>query len=155
MSLGTMLDAWDRAEVGCGVALLFFGGLSFTGVGFLMGLNSVRLAAGATRVQGEVVRHEERASTDSSRREPTYSPVVRFTTPQGRTTEFTSGTGSRPPRPRKGAVVTVLYHPESGEAEIQSFSTLWLFPIAFGAVGVAMLGVCALLFWLAFLRNPH
>jgi hypothetical protein len=41
---------------------------------------------------------------------PVYSPIVRFTTADNRTVEFTDSTGSRPARFKVGDQVDVLYH---------------------------------------------
>jgi len=70
---------------------------------------------------------ENRTSYDSRPKTttPTYAPVVRFLTQEGRSVEFTSKSGTNPPRYSEGDTVEVLYSSSSPEkATINDFSSL-------------------------------
>jgi len=71
---------------------------------------------------------------------PTYAPVVRFLTQDGRSIEFTSKAGSNPPRYAKGETVDVLYPASSPEkASIDDFSSLWMGPLIVGGPGLLLI----------------
>jgi len=97
---------------------------------FLNTRNFINASAKAT---GTVIAH---ASSRSSDGDLTYSPVVSFKTPDGRTIEFQSQTGSSRPSPAVGQTVEILYNPQHPqEAEINSFSSLWILPIILSGLG--------------------
>jgi hypothetical protein len=93
------------------------------------------------QAQGTVVDVEK---DTGGRGGPTYSPVVQFTTLEGRTVQFTSAVGTSR-SPELGGVVPVRYrfdHPE--QAEIDR-STTWMLPAAFGLAGGLALLVAAVI----------
>src|SRR5262245_5107863 len=141
--LGGILAAWDRAEFGCaGAGVLLVGG-SFLMCGLLVGWRSAALTFDSVRLQGQVVRNEQRAGRDSK----TYTPVVRFTAQNGKTIEFRSAYGSGRPEYKAGDRVPVVYRPASGEAEIWLLWKLWLFPVLFFGAAAALFAVAALALW--------
>lgn len=89
----------------------------------------------ATTAPGTVVelaRHSDSEGGDS------YSPVVEYTLPSGRTVRFEEDVSSDPPSHRVGESVEVLYNPEKPEeARINNAFTLW-----FGPGLLLSLGVC-------------
>lgn len=116
---------------------------SLIGIGLLIGafliyLNISGFMAEAVSAQGTVIDLVQ--SRSSSQR--SYRPVVRFSTEDGQTLEFTSSFGSNPPGYARGDSVQVLYPPDDPQqARIHSFLALWLMPIIFAGVG----GVFALI----------
>ena len=98
-------------------------------------------------MQGKVIAFtkslsENRTSPGSRPRSttPTYAPVVRFITEDGRSIEFTSKAGTNPPRYSEGETVEVLYSSSSPEkARINDFSSLWMGPFIVGGPGIVLL----------------
>ena len=118
------------ALVGVGTAALIGGAL--------MALGSRQFLSRAAEAQGEVVALEERTRIKSPH--PLIHPVVVFKTLSGQSVRFTSPSGSFPPEAAVGDRVSVLYQAGQPEAaRIRSFSSLWLFPLVFGGVGLAFL----------------
>lgn len=66
----------------------------------------------------------------------TYSPVVRFTGPDGRLIEFTESTSSNPAGYGVGDRVKILYRrSDASDARVGSTPRLYLLTIIFGAIG--------------------
>jgi hypothetical protein len=149
----SLLDALARLVMnvrGClGLAVCLLGSSCLLTSGALMGWQSVRVSQRPVR-EGQVVGLKETLTTEEK---ATFAPVVRFTTADGRTIEFTSGVSSRPPAHAVGDRVMVHYDPGSGAAEIRSFGTLWLFPIAFLGFGALLLGFAMLIAFLLLLKT--
>lgn len=71
---------------------------------------------------------------DTGARTSYYHPVVRFTTPDGRTVEFTSAVGYQI-RPDVGGPVPVRYRPDDPEKAEIDRAIAWVMPAAFGLLG--------------------
>jgi cytochrome c-type biogenesis protein CcmH/NrfF len=104
---------------------------------------NVNFLTRAERAVGEVVRLEQHRGTGRSK-QPTYAPVFEFKNSRERLHQVEelvrTGTAAHP----VGSKVIVRYWPESPEyARIQSFSTLWLAPVGFFAVGGCFLAIAA------------
>ncbi len=94
------------------------------------------------RATGTVVGHNPRRY----HRNVLIHPVVRFGTPDGRTVEFESGSGSNVP-PGVGEEVAVLYDPlRPEEAKLPLGSTMRFRPRTFVVAGALALGVMVLFF---------
>ena len=88
------------------------------------------LLESGTQAQGTVVDAKKDTSSGQYGG-TTYSPVVRFTTVEGRTVEFTSAVGySR--SPDIGGAVPVRYRPGDPEQAEIDRATMWMIPAAFG-----------------------
>jgi Protein of unknown function (DUF3592) len=108
-----------------GVVLLVGGAIFF--------VHTKRFVAGAERTTGTVIDLSRKTDSEG---EVAYYPVVRFTTAEGRTVEFVSSSGSSPASKSEGDRVEVLYDPDDPrDAKLSGFFDLWLFPLAFGALG--------------------
>ena len=103
-------------------------------VGGVIGLlHTKRFVSDAERATGTVIDLSSRTDSDG---DVMYHPVVRFTNAEGRTVQFVSSTGSSPASESEGDRVEVLYDPDDPEdAKLSGFFDLWLWPIAFGALG--------------------
>ncbi|MGN9760982.1 DUF3592 domain-containing protein [Streptomyces sp. SD31] len=129
-----------------------FGAIAFGAVFLVVGLilagMSVSFLVEAERARGTVVALEWRKDdTGTSRKkrqsdEPVAYPVVEFTSADGTSRTFRSSTGSNPPSYDEGERVDVLYRADSPEdARINGFASLWLLPLIFGGIGLAIAGV--------------
>jgi hypothetical protein len=86
-----------------------------------------------------LTRNRTRPDSRPTTTTPTYAPIVRFVTEDGRSIEFISKAGSNPPRYSKGDTVEVLYSSSSPEnATINDFSSLWMGPLIVGGPGLAL-----------------
>jgi hypothetical protein len=90
-----------------------------------------RLRSGA-QAQGTVVGTERQKDTGA--RTSYYHPVVRFTTPDGRTVVFTSAVGYKI-KPNEGDPVPVRYRPDNPEQAEMDRAIAWVMPVVFGLVG--------------------
>lgn len=110
-------------------------GLAVLGFGLIEVVRTGRLFKRGAMARGEVVGAKEDTSwDDDGAGSTTYSPVVRFTTADGRTVEFTSAV-SYGSEPDIGGAVDVRYLPDDPEqAEIDRVTTLML-PAAVGLLG--------------------
>jgi len=91
----------------------------------------------AETVQGKVVELVSKRSDNSIM----YTPVISFITREGSEIEFASSVSSNPPSYSVGETVEIMYDPkEPNEADINSFSSLWL--------GVLVLGILGTVFFL-------
>jgi hypothetical protein len=118
-------------------------GVVCLGAGLIPALRARGLLESGTQAQGTVV--DAKKDTSSGQYGGiTYSPVVRFTTVEGRTVEFTSAVGySR--RPDIGGAVPVRYRPNDPEQAEIDRATTWMVPAAFGLVGGLGLLVAAVI----------
>ena len=119
--------AASRVQIGCITLLVnvFFAGFCLWGV--YTGYVSWRLEQGGEKTTGNVVRLDERNSSEDGC--CVYSPVIEFVA-GGQTYSFESGNASDPPAYDIGQEVLVLYDPASPEtAQINSFFERWVFPI--------------------------
>jgi hypothetical protein len=67
-------------------------------------------------------------------------PVIRFKTAGEETVQFKSRISFAPSTHRMGEELPVLYDPrDSRKAEINSFKTLWIFPVSIIVVGLIIL----------------
>jgi hypothetical protein len=120
---------WDSLSVPARAMILAAYGLTVLGFGLVPELRTTReLLKSGARTQGPVVgAGEERSGGDNP--STTYHRVVRFTTADGRTVEFTSGVGFGH-RPKIGGAVPVRYPGDAPEqAEIDRTYT-WMVPAA-------------------------
>lgn len=85
--------------------------------------NFVQTAATAPGTVVELTRQSDSEGGDS------FSPVVEYTLPSGRTVRFEEDLSSNPPSHRVGESVEVFYNPENpSEARINNTFTLWFGP---------------------------
>lgn len=120
-----------------GIFLLF--GLVFAGVGAGIYWKDRDLAATGDRAQGTVVELEWRRDSDG---DVTYRPVVEFRDAGGARHRFTSSVGSNPAAFSRGEEVEVIYDAWSpSDAMIDSFTTRYLLPLAFGGFGLVFGGI--------------
>ena len=125
-------------------------GVVCLGAGLIPAWRARGLLKSGAQTQGTVVDVEK---DTSYRYGTTYSPVVRFTTADGRTVEFTSAVGTSR-SPDIGGLVPVRYrldHPE--QAEIDR-TTMWILPAAFGLVGGLGLLVAAVIVYSSPVSSP-
>ncbi|QKV97311.1 DUF3592 domain-containing protein [Streptomyces sp. NA02950] len=123
-------------------------GTVFLVVGLILAGVSVSFLADAERARGTVValdwRNDDHGASGKEREndKPAAYPVVEFTSADGARRTFRSSTGSNPPSYEEGDRVEVLYRADSPEdARINGFASLWLLPLVFGGVGLAMAGI--------------
>ena len=109
-------------------------GVIFLSVLLFPALRTRSQLKGGARAQGTVVGAKQQMGMLGDNPTTYYHPVVRFTTPDGRTVEFTAGTGTGA-QPETGARVPVRYRPDDpDDAELDHVLT-WMLPAAFGLVG--------------------
>lgn len=105
---------------------LFGAGFALLGLGLIV--HNALFAIGTKQAEGTVV---EMVGDEMK------SPVVEFNANDRRHT-FQSKMSSSPPAYSVGERVSVLYHPEQpAEAQIDSFSERWLFPLGFATTGIS------------------
>lgn len=126
MAKGRSRTDWaPRVCLALGVLLLVGGAIAF--------VHTKRFVSGSERATGTVIDLSSRTDSDGT---VTYHPVVRFTTAKGRTVQFVSDSGSSPATKSEGDRVEVLYDPDDPQdAKLSGFFDLWLWPLAFGALG--------------------
>lgn len=96
-------------------------------------LNTRNFINSSAKATGQVIAHASGRSSDGTL---TYAPVISFRTPDGQVVEFKSQASSSSPSPAVGEAVEVLYNPrQPQEAEINTFSSLWILPIILSALG--------------------
>jgi hypothetical protein len=109
-------------------------GLAFITLAVLIVINTRKFIAGAEYAQGTVVQMI--GDRDG------YSPVVKFSTAEGREISFEQAGRSNPPGYSVGEGVQVLYQPkEPDNARIDSFQELWLLPMIFGGMGLVFASI--------------
>lgn len=138
--------------------MLLIIGAVFAGIGVILGAVCLLIVAldndfrsSAVRTEGTVIGYETRYGNHRdddngpSRRSVTYAPVVRFTTEDGRTIEFTSGV-SRSNKPLNGTKVDVLYDPDNPQhAKVDDMAGRLLAPVITGGLGALFLLIGLLL----------
>lgn len=102
------LKAADRyatimAPVGLLIALGLLAG------GYHLDRDMKELSARALRLEGTVTHLESRSDSDGT----TYYPVIKFDTPEGKSSTFKDSFGSSPPMYKTGEKVKVMYDPSS------------------------------------------
>ena len=107
-------------------------GLVFIAASGILALSSQDFASRALPAEGTVVRLTER---DGS-----YTPIFRFRTHDGRDVEVIHSVSSNPPMWRAGQPLRLLYDPQDPQSAIpDSWTSIWLFPLIFGVVGLNLL----------------
>ena len=107
--------------------------------------NARAFRATALEAEGTVV---DLAGERNSDGKTMYSPVVEFTTADGRTLQFTGSTSSNPPSWSRGDTAKVLYQPANPEqARLDSFMETWFGPLILGFFALVVLLVGYALFW--------
>jgi hypothetical protein len=113
------------------------GGLLLVGA-LLLWNNTRQFVASAYTAQGKVVELIEKRDSDGV----TYSPVVRFTAPDGREVTYTESFSGNPAPYDPGDGVEVLYSREQpGKARIKGFMSLWLGPVILGGMGAVFTAI--------------
>jgi hypothetical protein len=119
-----------------------FGGAGVFALGFalLLARRPLRLIRAGGRARGRIGASEGRMiSSSKGPSRMAYFPSVSFTTGKGEKVGFTSASGWVT-APEAGSEVAVLYDPASPkDAEISSFRTFWLFPVATAVMGLPFL----------------
>lgn len=125
-----------------GLALL---GLATASLGLALWLAAGTLAfsAGVERTTGRVVDHRSTPQQGGGR---VHTPIVAFTTADGRAQRFAGQLSAGTPRPARGSVVPVVYPvADPSRARIDLFLDNWLGPLAALLVGLATLAAGLLL----------
>ena len=126
--------------------IFFAFGMVFAGIGAWTYISDLDLVENGARAQGTVVGMDRRYDSDSG---STYRPIVEYRDEGGTQHRFVSSVGSSPPAFDRGEQVEVIYDPWSPEdAIIDSFTTRYLLPLAFGGFGLVFGGIGGgMLFW--------
>jgi hypothetical protein len=99
--------------------------------------------ARAERIDGvvvDLVGHDD--TDDEGHVSTTWSPTVRFESPDGKSSTFTTTSASSPPLYAKGEHVTVLF--VAGEApRLEGFMALWFPSVLLGGMGLLAAGAGA------------
>lgn len=135
-SLFVVIWKWNSLSWHARGMILAAYGVTLLGVMLIPALRARALLKSGARAQGTVVdMKEHHTSGDATTTSSTaYYPVVRFTTADGRTVEFTSAVGYSSYDEIPGRV-SVRYRPDDPEkAEIDRANT-WILPAGFGLVG--------------------
>lgn len=120
--------------------LLKIFGAVFLLVGCTLLGREIRFGQAAQFAEGTIIDVRVTENADG----PNYSPVVEFSSQDGRIVHFQGMSTS--PKPVQGTRVTVLFDKSKPEeARIDSFVQRWLFPTLFTPVGLVLLGIGA--FW--------
>jgi hypothetical protein len=121
---------WDSLSSHARGLILAAYGVTLGGFRLIQALRTRRLLQSGAMAQGTVVDAKQHTSGDSI----TSRPVVRFTTADGRTVEFTSAVGYSS-KPDVGGAVDVRYLPHDPEQAEIDRATMWMLPAAFGLLG--------------------
>ena len=106
----------------------------FLGIAGLWAFASISRLSGQSTARGVVVDIEVDSDSDGT----TYRSVIEFQTDSGETVRFTSRLGTSS-RADLGDPIDVLYDPADPRgATEKTFPNLWLFPMIFGGIGLAM-----------------
>ena len=127
---------WDSLSWHARGTILAAYGVTLLGAVLIPALRTRGLLKSGARAQGTVVSAERDTSHrhDGTISATTYNPVVRFTTADGRTVQFTSAVGYSY-RPDIGGAVPVRYRPDDpDQAEIDR-AAMWMLPAAAGLAG--------------------
>jgi len=126
---------WDSLSAHARGVILAAYGVTLAGFLLIPAFRTRRLLQSGAMARGTVVGAEEDTSQDhDGTSSTTYNPVVRFTTADGRTVEFTSAVGYSS-EPDVGGAVDVRYLPDDPEQAEIDRATLWVLPAAFGVLG--------------------
>jgi len=124
--------------VGCLFALL---GTFFAGTGGLIWQNEAEFQGRALSTKGKVVSLISFRS--SSSRGYVYRPVVRYSLPNGTTSEMESSAASNPPRFQVGDAVEVLYDPNNvTDARLKADMDFPIIQIVFMGMGSIEVYLC-------------
>jgi hypothetical protein len=119
-----------------------YGGIALIGLGALILLRTLVIAAFGERAEGIVIDNLWSRGTDSTAR-----AVVRFEV-EGRAVEFTSAVGTSPPLHHVNDKVTVFYWPGNPEvAVIDGFAEWYLRPLIASGFGFFFLAVGGGFLW--------
>jgi hypothetical protein len=122
--------------------ILAYGGIALLGLGALILLRTLAIAAFGERTEGIVIENVWSNDVDS-----TAQAVVRFEV-EGRTVEFKSEVGTAPPLHQVNDRVTVYYWPgKPEEAVIAGFAEWYLRPLVLSAFGLVFLGIGGGFLW--------
>jgi len=109
-----------------------------------LGTSTRLFIASAQHAEGTVI--DILPSRSSSGDSVLYSPVVAFTTADGREFEVRSSVASDPPGYQEGDKVTVLYTPDAPDhAQISGFFSLWGATMVMGILGTVFFCIGAVL----------
>jgi hypothetical protein len=123
--------------------VLAYGGMAVLGIGAMLLLRSLLIAALGQRTEGTVIANVGSKDTEVT----TVQAVVRFQA-DGREVEFTSPGGTYPPLHKVKDRVTVLYWPgKPEEAVISGFAELYLQPTVVAGMGLFLLAVGGGFLW--------
>lgn len=126
---------WDSLSARARGLILAAYGFALAGLLLLQALRTRKLLTSGAMARGTVVDAAEDTNWDhDGRSSTTYNPVVRFTTADGRTVEFTSTVGYSS-EPDTGGAVDVRYLPDDPEQAEIDRATMWMLPAAFGVLG--------------------
>jgi len=124
-------------------------GLVFFGIGAGLTYRQFMIRQDAFEVPGEVIRLNESCDDEGC----TYSPVVRFTTQDGRQVTYNSTFSSSPPAYDIGEQVTMFYQPDDPQrATIKGEGGVFRFIFA-GVGGVII--VVGLAFFASNIKNSY
>ena len=133
------------------VTFLLIGSV-FMSIGAGFGWFSWSLLAVAQRAEGTVVRLVSNQAGENNR--GSVAPVVEFHI-EGERHEFQSWLSTSPPQFDVGEKVVVLYDAQNPErARIESFVTLWLFPVVFGGIGAVLFLVSIVIIGVSWFLKP-
>jgi hypothetical protein len=119
-----------------------YGGIAIVGLGALILLRTLAIAAIGERAEGIVIDNVWSRDLES-----TAQAVVRFEA-QGRAVEFKSAVGTSPPLHGVGDRVRVYYWPSKPEiAVIDGFAECYLRPLNLGAFGLIFLAIGGGFLW--------
>jgi Protein of unknown function (DUF3592) len=134
-SLFVVFWKWDSLSSDARGLILAAYGVTLAGFLLIPALRTRRLLKTGAIAQGTVVDAEEDTSQDhDGTSSTTYNPVVRFTTADGRTVQFTSAVGYSS-KPDIGGAVDVRYLPDDPEQAEIDRAAMWMLPAAFGLLG--------------------
>lgn len=137
------------------LGLLGLGGVS-TGAAAYQFYRSERLTKSGTSTKAIVTRLEWRPSSFNDNAVDTgdYAPEFTFESGDGAKHVVVSKFGSSPCPYAVGQEISVLYDPANpGDAEVNSFGTLWVLPGILGLVGIVMMSVGIGLYLAPYFQN--
>jgi hypothetical protein len=132
----------DSINARSSVARTLGGGILAIGIviaiiGLIMLVRACVFVVGATKTTGQVVAMDRNDLSDNG---PTFHPVFVFTDTGGIVHTQRSSSGSSSYTFEPGEKVTVLYDAAVPKhSKIDSFQTIWLFPLALTGFGLAVI----------------
>ncbi|HEX9060963.1 MAG TPA: DUF3592 domain-containing protein [Clostridia bacterium] len=116
--------------------IFFVIGSIFILTGSVLIINQILFLNKACSAEGTVI-DMKMSKGKGHDKDTTFAPVVQFKLTEGENITFTSSVGSSPPQFKIGDSVKVLYNPDNpGNAEINSFLSLWFLQIIFLFIGM-------------------